>query len=1063
MIRELVALSLKFRVLVVGVAVVVMGLGAFQLRDAKVAALPEFSPTIVTVQAEAQGLSAAEVEQFVTTGLEQDLLNGVPWLDHMESTSAPGYVRVDLIFKQGTDSLKARQAVQERLTQSFALPAVGTPPVMLQPLSSTSRVMMVGLSAKDLSLTDLSVLARWKIKPRLMGVPGVADVSIWGQRDRQMQVQVDPDKLRAKGVSLDQVISTTGNSLFVSPLNFLEASTPGTGGFVDTSTQRLAIQHVLPVTTSKDLADVTIDDTNGHVLRLGDVASVITDHQPFLVGDAVLNSGPGLMLVVQKFPEASTQVVTRGIEDALAALRPGLSGVRVDTQVYQAQSYVDAAVRDLGITGLISLALLILVVGLLLYSWRLAVITMVSVLVSVMAAAYVLYLRATTFDLMLLGGLAMALSVVIGDAVTDLAEVRRRLHERRAAGEPLSIGSVIAEVMAGVRGPLLYGTLIALLAPVPLIFLDGVGGAFAQPAVLSYALSLAASTVVALAVVPALASLVLRGDTAAPRTSPVLRLAARVFDGTVARWVRRPRWAYASVAALLAVGLAVLPQLNTRAPLPAPQDRNVLVHWEAIPGTSLQEMDRVTSMATQDLRKLSGVQDVGAHVGRATNSDEPVDVNTADMWVSLAGSADYATTLAAVQSVVHGFPGLKATVENYDQSRVEAVSADANSGADLTVRVYGTDLDTMNGTAQKVAQQIASVGGLVQPRVVAPPEKPTLQVEADLNAVQKYGLVPGDIRRAASTYFAGTLVGNLYQDQRIFDVVVWGAPETRRTPQDLTNLVIDTPSGGQVKLGDVATVKIVPFPEVLKHYGTSRYVDVDARVSGRDIKAVMSDVQSRVQSMPMPTEYHAEVLSDLSTSQGQDRTMLLLAAGVAVVILLLFQAAFGSWRLAALALGLIPPALVGGLVGNVIAGGDMSLSALLGLFLVLGLSARTTVLLVSSYLRAEEAGSAADRTALVLGATRDRLGSILLTAAATFAVFVPIAFAGNRPGTEVLNPMAAVVLGGVITSTLLTLTVLPTLYLRISSAVTLTGRAPRRRGRGGAAERSLTSSGVGGA
>ncbi|TMD95948.1 MAG: efflux RND transporter permease subunit [Chloroflexi bacterium] len=282
MIRELVALSLKFRVLVVGVAVVVMGLGAFQLRDAKVAALPEFSPTIVTVQAEAQGLSAAEVEQFVTTGLEKDLLNGVPWLDHMESTSAAGYVRVDLVFKKGTDALKARQAVQERLTQSFALPAVGTPPVMLQPLSSTSRVMMVGLSAKDLSLTDLSVLARWKIKPRLMGVPGVADVSIWGQRDRQMQVQVDPDRLRAKGVTLGQVISTTGNSLFVSPLNFLEASTPGTGGFVDTSTQRLAIQHVLPVTTAKDLADVTIDDTQGHVLRLGDVADVVTDHQPFL-------------------------------------------------------------------------------------------------------------------------------------------------------------------------------------------------------------------------------------------------------------------------------------------------------------------------------------------------------------------------------------------------------------------------------------------------------------------------------------------------------------------------------------------------------------------------------------------------------------------------------------------------------------------------------------------------------------------------------------------------------------------------------------------------------------
>jgi Cu/Ag efflux pump CusA len=1035
MIRELVALSLKFRVLVVGVAVVVMGLGVFQLRDAKVAALPEFAPPTVTVQAEAAGLSAAEVEQFVTLGLEQDLLNGVPWLDHMESESAPGYARVDLVFKAGTDPLRARQAVQERLTQVYVLPAVGTPPVMLQPLSSTSRVMMIGLSTKDLSLTDLSVLARWKVKPRLMGVPGVADVSIWGQRDRQMQVQVDPDKLRQNGVTLDQVISTTGNSLFVSPLNFLEASTPGTGGFVDTSTQRLAIQHVLPVTTAKDLADVTLDDTNGHVLRLGDVASVVEDHQPFLVGDAVLRNGPGLMLVIQKFPEASTQDVTRGIEDALTSLKPGLPGITMDTQVYQAQSHVDTALRDLGVTGLISLLLLILVIGLLLYSWRLAIVSVVAVLLSLVAASYVLYLRGTGFDLMLLGGLAMALAVVAGDAVTDLGEVRRRLHEQRAAGASPSIGVVIGEVTGGIRGPLLYGTLIALLAPVPLVFLNGVVGAFARPAVLSYALALAASTIVATAVVPALSSLILRGDTAIPRTSPVLRLAGRVFDRTVARWVRRPRWAYATAAALLAAGLAVAPQLGTRAPLPEPQDRNVLVHWEAVPGTSLQEMDRVTTAATQDLRNLSGVADVGAHVGRALNSDEPVDVNTADMWVSLAGSADYAAAVAAVRRVVAGFPGLSATIENYTQDRVDTIAADGTTGSDLTVRVYGVDLDTLNSTAQKVAQRIGSVPGLVQPTVQAQPEKPTLQVTTDLVAAQRYGLVPGDIRRAASTFFSGTLAGNLYQDQRIFDVIVWGAPQTRRSPTDLANLRIDTPSGGQVRLGDVASVKIVPFPAVLKHDGTSRYVDVDARVSGRDVDAVMRDVQSRIDSMSMPLEFHAEVLSDLSAAQGQDRTMLLLAIGAAVLVLLLFQAAFGSWRLAALAIGLLPLALVGGVVGNLIAGGGLSLAAQLGLFLVLGLSARAGALLISGYRGAEEADPGADRTVLVTRVTRDSLGSVLLTAAAVAAVFIPIAVAGSRAGTEVLAPMAAVVLGGVVTSTLLTLAVLPALYLRISSAV----------------------------
>ncbi|HEX6493059.1 MAG TPA: efflux RND transporter permease subunit [Candidatus Dormibacteraeota bacterium] len=1059
MIRELVALSLKFRVLVVGVAVAVMGLGAFQLRDAKVAALPEFAPTTVTVQSEALGLSAAEVEQFTTLGLEQDLLNGVPWLDHMESESAPNYSRVDLIFKPGTDPLKARQAVQERLTQVYVLPAVGTPPVMLQPLSSTSRVMMVGLSTKDMSLTDMSVLARWKIKPRLMGIPGVADVQIWGQRDRQMQVQVDPDKLRQNGVTLDQVISTTGNSLFVSPLNFLEASTPGTGGFVDTSTQRLAIQHVLPVTTAKDLADITLDDTQGHVLRLGDVASVVEDHQPFLVGDAVLRNGPGLMLVVQKFPDANTQTVTKGIEDALASMKPGLPGITMDTQVYQAQSYVDTALRDLGVTGLISLLLLILVVAVLLYSWRLAIVTVVAVLLSIIAAAYVLYLRGTGFDLMLLGGLAMALAVVIGDAVTDLGEVRRRLHEQRAAGASPSIGAVIGEVTSGVRGPLLYGTLIALLAPVPLVFLDGVAGAFARPAVLSYALALAASTLAATAVVPALSSLILRGDTATPRTSPVLRLAGRAFDWTVARWVRRPRWAYAAVAALLVAGVVIAPQLTTRAPLPTPQDRNVLVHWEAVPGTSLQEMDRITAAAGQDLRHLPGVADVGAHVGRAYISDEPVDVNTADMWVSLSDSADYASTVAAVQRAVDGYPGLRATVENYTQDRVGTVAAVGSTGSDLTVRVYGTDLDTLNSTAQKVAQRIASVGGLVQPTVQALPERPTLQVTTDLAAAQRYGLVPGDIRRAASTLFSGTLAGNLYQDQRIFDVIVWGAPQTRRSPEDLANLRIDTSSGAQVRLGDVAAVKMVPFPEVLKHDGTSRYVDVDARVSGRDVDAVMRDVQSRINSMSMPLEYHAEVLSDLSAAQSQDRTMLLLAIGAAVLILLLFQAAFGSWRLAALALGLLPLALVGGVVGNLIAGGGLSLPAQLGLFLVLGLSARASALLISAYRQAEEADPRADRTALVTRVTRDRLGSILLTAAAVAAVFVPIAAAGTRAGTEVLSPMAAVVLGGVVTSTLLTLAVLPALYLRLSSAVTLAGRPTPVQ----VTERAVTSTSVGGA
>ena len=329
MMRWIVGSSLKLRFLVVLVAVALLLLGVVQLRGMPVETLPEFSPPMVEIQTEALGLSAAEVEQLVTVPLEQDLLNGVAWLERIRSESVPGLSRIELIFQPGTDVLKARQLVQERLIQApGGIPNVSKAPVVLQPLSSTSRVMMIGLSSKELSLIDMSVLARWKIRPRLMGVQGVANVAIWGQQERQLQVQVDPEKLRERGVTLDKVVQTTANALWVSPLSFTEASTPGTGGFIDTSNQRLGIQHILPIMTAKDLAQVAVEDTGGRVLRLADVSRVVEDHQP-LIGAAVAGGGPSLMLVVEKFPGANTLEVTRQVEAALDEMRPGLAGIAI--------------------------------------------------------------------------------------------------------------------------------------------------------------------------------------------------------------------------------------------------------------------------------------------------------------------------------------------------------------------------------------------------------------------------------------------------------------------------------------------------------------------------------------------------------------------------------------------------------------------------------------------------------------------------------------------------------------------------------------------------------------
>src|SRR6266542_4930626 len=409
--------SLRFGRLVVALAIGLMVFGIVQLRSAPVDVYPEFVPVSVQIQTEALGLSAAEVEQLITVPLEQDLLNGVPWLDRIHSSSMPGLSAIDLTFERGTNLYAARQMVQERMTQAHALPNVGSPPIMIQPLASTSRIAMIRLSSRQVSAIDRSVLARWKIRPRLMGVAGVANVSIYGQRDRQLQVQVDPRQLRANRVSLTQVIETAGNALWVSPLTFVEASTPGTGGFFESPNQRLAVQHISPISTPQQLAAVPVQDSGK--LRLGDVANVIEDHQP-LIGDAVPNGHPSLFLVIEKFPGADTLKVTRDVEAAMADMAPGLKGIAIDTQGYRPASFIEAALRNAGWAALIGFMLLIALLLAMFGSWRPALIGAIVLPVSLTMAAYVLYLQGTTFTTITLLGLAAAVCIVVDDVITDI-------------------------------------------------------------------------------------------------------------------------------------------------------------------------------------------------------------------------------------------------------------------------------------------------------------------------------------------------------------------------------------------------------------------------------------------------------------------------------------------------------------------------------------------------------------------------------------------------------------------------------------------------------------------
>ncbi|MEY2467612.1 MAG: hypothetical protein QOF21_310, partial [Actinomycetota bacterium] len=885
MIRQIVERSLRLRVLVTIVAAGIVLAGVIQLRNAPVDIHPEFKPTYVEIQTEALGLSAHEVEQLITVPMEADLLNGVAWLSDIRSESVAGLSSIVLVFESGTPLYKARQVVQERIAQAaIALPAVSKPPRMLQPVSSTSRTMMIGLSSKTLSLIDISQLARWTIKPRLMGLEGVANVSTFGQRERELQVRVNPQRLADNKIALLDVVETTGNAVFASPLTFLEASTPGTGGFIETPTERLGIHHVNPIVGAADLAKVTLAD-HGE-LRLGDVADVVEDHQP-LIGDALLNKGRGIAMVVEKLPGANTVDVTKRVEAALDDLAPALKGLDMDRTLFRPADYVTSARHNVGVGALAALALVVALLALVFYQWRLALVSVATILVSLVAACLVLYLRGESFNSMVLAGLAVAIGVVVDDAVTGAERIARRRSE--APERPPEANILAATVQ--VRGTIAYALVFALLPIVPVFFMGEIFGFFGRHFAISYAVAVAVSMAVAVVFTPALSMVLLRNAPAPGRRLAALTRLEGRYESLLSRLLGLKRPALIFALALAAVGAVTVPQLS-QSELPGLKERDFLVELEAAPGTSLQRMKQLTSDVAGELRATDGVRTVTAQVGRAVTSDRVSNVNQSDVWVSLDPDAPYGRTVAALKRVVAAHPSLGHDVLTYTQSRLK----EAESGADapIVVRVLGNESAKLTTLAEQVGAKLEAIDGIDHLQVETPVEEPTLEVEVDLERAKQFGIKPGDVRRTAAYLLASVVVGQVYYDQKVFDVVIWGDPQIRQSETDVRNLLIDTPDGKQVRLEEVADVRRVNSPSVVEREGAFRRIDVSASVAGRTRAAVVRDVKEAIKEMDFPLEFRAEFLGTYDDKRAAEGRLLRLGALVALGMLLLLQACFGS-------------------------------------------------------------------------------------------------------------------------------------------------------------------------
>jgi CzcA family heavy metal efflux pump len=1024
MIRAIIAASMRFRWIVVATALSLMVAGLTQLYHMPVDVFPEFAPPLVEIQTPSSGLFPEEVEALVTVPLEQAMA-GLPRLHVMRSKSVAQLSSIMLEFERGTNLTEARQLVQERIALVLpTLPTWAAPPVMLPPLSASRRVMMIGLSSDTMSLRDLSMTAYWKIDERLLRVPGVANIAIWGERLKMLQVQVDPERLRDKNVTLDDVMETTADALDVGLLKYSSGAHIGTGGWIDTPNQRLGVRNVLPIITPADLARVRVK--NNKDLTLGDVAEVKEDHQP-LIGDAIVNGHPGLLLVVEKFPWGNTLEITRGIDEALQALKPGLPDVTIDAHIFRPAVFIETAIHNLSWALLTGCILVIVVLFAFLYEWRVAFISLVAIPLSLVTAVLVLYLQGATMNTMVLAGLVIALGAVVDDAIIDVENIVRRIREHRLAGETRSTASIILDASLEVRSPIIYATLIIVLAVVPVFFMTGLAGAFFQPLAVSYAVALLASMLVALTVMPALCLIMLNRVPLERRRSPLADWLRSRYEAGLTRIVRRPAAAYLTVGMITLAGIIAWPFLGQEL-LPEFKERDVLMHWVTTPGTSLPEMVRVTTRVANEILEIPGIKHTGAHIGQALIMEEVAGSNFGENWISVDPDADFDKAMEDVEAVAHNYPGLYRDVQTYLAERVEEVLAGAPD--DIVIRIYGQDLDVLKAKADEIKDAIADVEGISDLHVDLQEKIPQIEVTTNMEAAQRYGIKPGDVRRAAATIIAGNEVGDVFYGDRAYDVQVWGTPNTRQSAASVGELLIDAPGGDHVQLKDVADITIKPSPNIITRENFRRRIDVGLNARSRDLASVVGDVKKRLAGIQFPLEYNAEILGKYAESQNAKREVLVYSLAAAIGIVLLLQVVFSSWRLAILSFVTLPSALVGGILALFLGNGIVSLGALVGFLTVFGIAARNTILLIHHCQHLEKYEGETFGSKLVLRGAKERLAPILMTAATAGLGLVPLVIVGDVPGQEIVLPTAIVILGGLVTSTLLTLFVVPSLYLR---------------------------------
>ena len=1024
MLRRLVELSLGNRGVVITLAVGFLCYGLFVTTHAKLDVFPEFVQPQATVQTEAPGLAPEQVEALVTRPVE-NALNGAGGLDAIRSESIQGLSVVTAVFKEGTDIHLARQMLTERLAQlGGELPAGVAAPKMEPLTSSTMDLLKFGLTSETLSPMALRTFADWTVRPRLLSVPGVAAVKVFGGEVRQLQIQIQPDRLLAFGLSVQEVSAAAS------------AATGVRGaGFIETAAQRLVLQTEGQSLTADQLGEIVVTQRDGRSIRLKDVAKVVAAGEPKF-GDALINGKPGVLMTTASQYGANTMEVTRAVESALTALAPvfAAENIHYTPALHRPATFIEIALRNMKTSLLLGAVLVAMVLILFLLDLRTALISFTAIPLSLLAAVVVLDRWGVTLNTMTLGGLAAVLGVVVDDAIITVENILRRLRENLTLTPPRPLLGVVLAATLEVRNSVVHATFVVAMVFVPVLTMTGLQGKFFGPLGVAFILANLASLLVALTVTPALCFALL--SRSRPHEEPVYLRKLKAWHRQALETIsRRPKTIIAIALAAFVAALATLPFFGGEF-LPDFREGHFVVGLTMAPGTSLPEMKRLGTQISVELLKIPQIASVEEQIGRAEGGEDTWGTHRGEMHVELkpTGGEDQEKVQDAIRDTLAKFPGVQSEVLTFLGDRIgETISGET---AQVVVNIFGDDLDVLDAKANEVAAALTKVPGAADVQVSAPPGAPRLRIQLRPDRLTQFGFRPLEVLEAVRTAYQGDIVAQTYEGEKVFEVTVILEPAARQSPENIGELLISNPAGARLPLKQLAEISLATGRDAILHDGARRRQTVTCNPTGRDVASFVSAAQTEIAKLNFPAGVYAE-FSGAAEEQKQAQTELLLHSLAATAgIILLLAMVFRKASHLLLVLANLPFALVGGVLAIFLVGyfgeghGSLSLGTLVGFVTLFGITMRNSIMMISHFehLVNEEKRPWGTETAL-RGAT-ERLVPILMTALVTALGLLPLALGSGEAGREIEGPMAVVILGGLVTSTFLNLLVLPTLALR---------------------------------